>query len=446
MSTDSNLGPWVAAWTVAAAVIILSRARRGSIGAGLVTAFVVSFALGYWFGAAIYLLPWDPTSEPDIVATGFHQSTYALIAFGVGVLLTQTMRKPRLTARAQTLSTRIPEAYVGVGLACFLVLLPALGRVPTAGALLSQGWNLLIVGLGLACWRAWRTRSRLAFAAWLCAALCLPLVTVITQGFLGYGAGAAIAVLAFIASFYRPRWRIGVAGFALAYVALSLYVTYMRDRQEIRDAVWGDEPVLTRMQRVQQTLATMEWLDLSNPAHLARIDLRLNQNYLVGRSVNSIEAGVAPYSYGQNLWDGLLNLIPRAIWPSKPFVAGSGDVVSRYTGITFASGTSVGIGHVLEAYISFGTFGVIVFFFILGVALTLVDIAAGRRLLEEDWLGFACWFLPALSVMPAESSIAELTSSAGAAWLVAYLVNRLFMQRFVHQSLRLRRARAAASA
>jgi hypothetical protein len=423
---SSDLGIWVAVWLITAVAIVVVRYRRGSIGAGLVAAFVVSFALAYFFGAAIYLLQWEPTSDPDIVATGFHQSTYALLAFAVGVLIAPRLVSMRVRPPdTSVLTSRLPEGYIAVGLTCFLVLVPLAGHIPTAGAVLSQGWNLLIVGLGLGCWRAWQAHRSVEFGRWLAATMGLPLLTVLSQGFLGYGAGAATAVLAFIASFYRPRWRVVVVGLALTYIALSLFVTYMRDRNTIRNAVWGGQSLSTRVEVVQQTLTSIEWFDPSNQDHLARVDLRLNENYLVGAAVNYISAGLAPLAYGQNLWDGVLNLIPRAIWPTKPFVAGSGDVVARYTGFQFSAGTSIGIGHVMEAYISFGTPGVLGLFLLFGLGLTIVDIQAGRRLLEGNWLGFTMWFLPALSLMPAEGSFAELTSSAGAALLVAYLANRL---------------------
>ncbi|MBV9546235.1 MAG: hypothetical protein JOY61_17840 [Chloroflexi bacterium] len=447
MQPSSDLGNWVAVWLVAAGIIVLSRYRRGAIGAGLVTAFVISSCMAYFFGAAIYLLPWEPTSDPEVVATGFHQSTYALIAFGVGVLCTSALVSVRARRRvtSSVLATRIPEAYIVVGLACFLLLAPVLGRIPTAGAVLSQGWDLLVVGLGLACWRAWQGHRSVEFGRWLAATVFLPLLTVLTQGFLGYGAGAATAVLAFIGSFYRPRWRVFFAGLVLMYAALSLYVTYMRDRQDIRDAVWGGEPMGVRIQVLQHTLSSIERFDPSNQAHLERIDIRLNDNYLLGASVDYIQAGLAPFSYGQNLWDGVLNLVPRALWPTKPFVAGSGDIVSRYTGIHFAEGTSIGVGYVMEAYISFGTPGVIGLFLIFGIALTLVDMQAGRCLLEGDWFAFACWFLPALSLMPTESSFGELLAGAGSAFLVAYLANRL-VKRYVFRSPRRRPLHVSARA
>ena len=56
-------------------------------------------------------------------------------------------------------------------------------------------------------------------------------MTVFGQGFLGYGFAGMLTVFAFVASFYRPRWRILVLGVLLGYLGLSVYVTYMRDRR-----------------------------------------------------------------------------------------------------------------------------------------------------------------------------------------------------------------------
>jgi len=423
---SASLGTWVLAWTLTAAIIVVGRTRSGVFGVGLVPAFVINFALGYWFSAAVDLLPWQPYYDRDVVAVGFRVSTYGLIAFGVGSLVVA----PRLAGAAAAIrgrasfpTARLIRAYILLGLVSFLVLLPVVGRLPTAGALAFQGWNLLIVGLGLGWWRAWRSRNGSAAVLWLCATLCLPLLTVLTQGFLGYGTVASIAVLTFIGSFYRPRWRLAAASVLLLYLALSLYVTYIRDRDTIRGSVWGGDPIAARLQQLYTTVTTLEWFDLGNDEHLRRVDLRLNQNYLVGSAVQYMDAGLADYAYGRNLVDGMLSLIPRAIWPSKPFFAGSGNVVSQYTGLVFAEGTAVGIGTLLEVYISFGMAGVVVGFVLLGTLVAGVDAAAGRRLRDGDWFGFVRWFLPGLALLQVEGSMIELTSSMGAAFVVALLAN-----------------------
>ncbi|MDQ6675431.1 MAG: hypothetical protein M3069_32675, partial [Chloroflexota bacterium] len=94
-------------------------------------------------------------------------------------------------------------------------------------------------------------------------------------------------------------------------------------------------------------------------------------------------------------------------------------------GIQFAAGTAVGIGHVMEAYISFGVTGVLVGFAILGTVIGVIDITAGQRLWAGDLRGFVMWFLPGLSFLQVGGSIVELTSSVAAAMLAAWLVNRV---------------------
>ena len=298
---------------------------------------------------------------------------------------------------------RLPPIYVGVGLVCFLVLLPVASRIPSASALVSQGWNLVVAGLALGCWCAWtgaRWRS-VSFGWWLTATLCLPLLTILTQGFLGYGTVAAIAVLCFVASFYRPRWRVFAASLLLLFVGLSLYVTYMRDRTGIREVVWGGAPVAERVNTLYATISTLEWFDLHNPDHLTRITQRLDQNAQVGTAVEYMDAGLAQFAYGQTLIDGACqSRAARDLADQAHRGRRRGHWSRKYTGIMFDPTTTVGVGNVMESYISFGTLGVTVWFILLGAVLARVDAAAAitpaaRRVAEvcavvPAW-DSACW-------------------------------------------------------
>jgi hypothetical protein len=78
----------------------------------------------------------------------------------------------------------------------------------------------------------------------------------------------------------------------------------------------------------------------------------------------------------------------------------------------------------MEAYVSFGTPGVVVAFLIIGALATLIDTAAGRHLRAGNWRGFLLWYLPGLSLLQVIGSFVEITSTAGAALIVAYLVAR----------------------
>ncbi|MBV8713454.1 MAG: hypothetical protein JO020_02115 [Chloroflexi bacterium] len=423
------LANWVGVWALTAVLILVIRSASRLPGSGLIQAYLLNLALLYWIGAALYLLPWYTNHDPDVVLAGLQQSTYAVIAFGIGSVILA----PWLTRAARPLSgsARFPtepalaRRLAVIGLVAFFGLTPLVARIPTVSAVAVQGWNLLVVGLGLLCWQAWHSKKHRGLLGWLSLTLCLPLVTIVTQGFIGYGTAAATAVMTFIGNFYRPRWRVVLVAVLLTYLGLSMYVTYMRDRDSIRAVVWSGQPLGARVERVQLTLSTFEWFDWYNHDHLERIDDRLNQNLLMGAAVQYMDAGLAHFAYGATIVEGFIALVPRAIWPTKPVVAGSGTVVTEYTGIPFAQGTAIGIGHVMEAYISFGTIGVVVGFIFIGIVVGLIDFTAARRLWSGDVRGFLLWFLPGLSFLQVGGSIVELTSSVGAAILAAHLVNRL---------------------
>ncbi len=430
MPPSAALGNWLLVFAVVAACIFVIRGTSHRPGAGLVQAYILDLGLIHWVAAFLYLLPWYTNHDPDVVTLGLQQSTYALIGFGLGSLLLA----PGFARAAGVPSGRTPlrpsepqlaRKFVLIGVFVFFGLTPAVGRIPTVSAIAVQGWNLLVLGLGLMCWQTWQAKRSREFLRWLSISLCLPLVTVVTAGFIGYGTAAATAILAFIGSFYRPRWKTLLGAVVLGYVALSLYVTYMRDRELIREVVWSGQPLAARVQRVQLTLSTFEWFDLHNRDHLVRVDDRLNQNLLVGAAVQYMDAGLARFAYGQTIYQGFIAVVPRVIWPTKPVVAGSGTLVTQYTGIPFAEGTAVGIGHVMEAYISFGTLSVLFGFALLGTLVGTIDYAAGRHLWAGDLRGFLRWLLPGLSFLQVGGSIVELTSSVAAAVLAAWLVNRL---------------------
>jgi hypothetical protein len=201
----------------------------------------------------------------------------------------------------------------------------------------------------------------------------------------------------------------------------------MRDRPAIRGVVWGEGSYEERVDRLSQTIGDFEFLDLQNQDHLIHIDQRLNQNYLVGAAVQYLDwTKLGEFQHGQTIWHAVIALVPRAIWPDKPVVAGSMNLVADHTGLAFADTTSIGVGHVLEFYLNFGTLGVMVGFFVLGTVVGVVDRRAAFYLTRDDWLGFTRWFLPGLSLLNVGGSLVELTSSAGAAVLIAWFVQWIF--------------------
>ena len=423
-------------WVISVIVIILIQRNRAFPSAGLVYAYLVSLWLIHWPAALLYALPWYWNQNIDLVKAGFNQSVYGIVAFTGGVvcvrLFLQSSSRKRVGSPQSSVPVlkhpepghKLPVIYIIVGLASSLVLSPVVGRLPTVNAVVAMAGQLTVVGLCLACWQAWRAKHYRAFTRWLSAAFALPLITIVFQGFLGFGAVALISVLVFVATFVRLRPRLLLAGMLIAYLGMSFYTGYMRDRSEIRMVVWGGQSLEARVGRVYQTATSLEWFDLWNLEHLRLIDDRLNQNILVGASVAYLSSGFQEYARGATLQDAAIAIVPRILWPEKPVRAGGNALVTAYTGIPFAAGTSVGIGQVMEFYINFGTTSVIVGFLAFGILIAFFDLKAARYLHQGDWQGFTFWFLPGLGFMAAGDSLVVVVASVGAGFLTAFLVNR----------------------
>jgi hypothetical protein len=207
-------------------------------------------------------------------------------------------------------------------------------------------------------------------------------------------------------------------------VGMSVFVNYMASRDDFRRLVWYQNSGLgDRFERIQNVFANFEWLDLSNLRHRSAIDLRLNQNVLVGAAIARLELGQRQYAYGATLSDIAISMIPRALWPDKPAVGGGGDVVTKYTGIRFARGTSVGAGQVFEFYVNFGTLGVVGGFFLFGCVICYMDLLMIRSLQRDDQRRFLFYSMIGLSLLQPGGNLVEIAVSAAGAAAGAYILN-----------------------
>jgi hypothetical protein len=423
----TKLSEYLLIWMAVLVGMAVVRTRRGTPAAGLTVAYLLNLSLIHWVGAAMYVLPDNQIRDAWLTEIGFEQSLYGLAAFAFGALVFTPLLANRGLLRQSTEShrpdPRLPMAYIAAGVLFYVLSATFIGHLPTASAIVSSGQQLVVVGLCLCCWKALREGNRRKFTFWLAVAFLIPFVTVITQGFLGYGVVALLLVLVFVSSFARSPLKIALVGVPLVYLGMSVFVSYMRDRSDIRASVWGGESFSARVDKVAETIATFEWFDPADQDHLQRVDSRLNQNFLVGVSVVRL-AETDGYARGETLWDAFLALVPRAIWPDKPIEAGSGDLVSRYTGIQFEQGVSVGIGQAMEFYVNFGTLGVVVGFMIMGIFVTTLDWQAGERLARSDLHGFVLWFVPGISLLQVGGQLVEVTAAAGGSLAVALLVNK----------------------
>jgi hypothetical protein len=422
---------WI--WVGLCAFFVWLQARRAYGGAGFIFIYILLLSVIHLFGAIIHAIPEFALKGANSVVLGFRESLYGLMAFCAGAFLPILGRATLETQAAKEARVVVPHKTIWYLMALGIVFFFAralLGKIPSIGASLNAGTTLMVVAMVLGFWTSWIEGKKLPMFFWVALCAGFPLFSLTFQGFLGFGVSVAAIVLLAIASFYRPQWRVWAIGIPAIYFALSVYVTYMREREQIREEVWGGSKLEKRIERIKKIYDDFEWLDLKKEEHIERIDGRLNQNALVGMTVGRIQNNEIQPVQGVTLWWGLQSLVPRIIWRGKTVRAGSMDVASYFTGQEYAKGTSVGLGQVMELYGNFKRWGVVVGFFLLGWLISIWDIRCGQALRQGDWRNYSCYFILLVPLLQPGGSTVELFSgTAAAAVLVWFLKGYVFKEK-----------------
>lgn len=427
-------------WATVAGAISLALWRSRASSVGLCFAYLVSFTLVH-FGACIYVFPrYIPENDPYLyqlganvpeVAEGLRLAFLGLVCLAAGILWAGWTFSPPIRSVSeppdQRSVNRLSRTCMLAGCIFYFIVLPVAHYIPSGTSLAAAGIFLVLTGICLTFWNS-RSNGRIKLST-LALPLALPLVTLICSGFIGYGISALVIVGAFFIQFFRVRFAFVLSLVPLVYLGLTVYVNYMESRNDIRETVWGNQAYSARMNVILDKSTTFEPFDPQNAQHLYLIDRRLNQNLLVGKAVRAIESGRAATANGKTLAFAFVSWIPRAIWPSKPAVGGSGDIVSRYTGLRFAEHTSVGLGQVLEFYINFGAAGVMIGFFVLGFALRRLDIAAATRLMEGNVWKFAGLHLIGIALIQPGGSMSEIVAGVAAAFVLVKVLEHNILRR-----------------
>lgn len=303
-------------------------------------------------------------------------------------------------------------------------------QIASFGAVIQAGGAIWMLGVMLGLRHAYLTRNWFLFLIWLAALSLYPLITLVNAGFLSYGSTAAIIVLSAVLIPFRGFRLLCVFLAVGTVIASSAFVTYFQHRDRLRAAAWSEQNRDQRFDRVRDMVLDAQFIDLSNPKHLDAFDLRLNQNMFLGLAAERIQFGVVDPLYGDSLREGLIALVPRIIWPDKPVFGGSPKIVSEMTGLQLNQDTSFGIGQVMEFYINFGTPGVLVGFFLLGLGLRFLDHRAMALCARGIPIESLKYFLPAVALIQPNGSIVELAGGTASAVLAS------IAWKFVFRSLR----------
>ncbi|MBV8553063.1 MAG: hypothetical protein JOY54_17340 [Acidobacteriaceae bacterium] len=424
MSEHSFL-PSLILFVIATGLVARSMWTRRSIGLGGV--YMLQLWILYASGACLRALPWAGLRNTSVALDGFAVSAYGAIAFAAGWCIRPylfPLRSPRFVKQ----NPKLPGLYIASGLISYFLLKPTIGRLPTLQAITLVGAQLALAGLCLGAFLNWQRGGWKLLLKWSLPALLFPLVTVLHQGFLGYGVAALSMFAVFCATFVRPRWVVVVALVLAVYSGTSFTIAYLKNRPALRTAVWGGADWRTRIDELAKTVSIIEPFDVRNRTDIEIFNERMDQSPLLGLAVDRLsERG--DYAHGETLLNALIGLVPRALWPNKPVGAGSGGLVSRYTGLHFARNTSVGVGQMMELYINFGTASVVVGLLVLGLLLGYSDEKAALLLHSGNWPYFVQWFLFGISFLQVGGSLIEAVSTAGASVATGHIVNSIIAAR-----------------
>jgi hypothetical protein len=403
---------------IATEIWLLLVVRKTKLSLGMPIAYLFTLHLIHVPGAVAHLFdPGGLLSDFDMTRIGIRLTAIASICFVVGVWIAQSRRLVLPERRSADRKQFWQFCLLGGWM--FTYGLSFLRPIPTLGAVVDKAGGVWMLGVLLGLRDAIRRKDHAWTALWLGALAVYPVVTLLLGGFLSYGSTAVILVLASLTISTRSLPRVLVGSVVAMVLGISLFISYFLGRGEIREAVWGGAPMAERVDVSMNIVRDFQLFDPSNPMQLLALDLRLNQNYFAGLAATRIQNGEAPYLYGRSVWEGILALVPRAIWPDKPVYAGSPKIVAEMTGLVLSENTSFGVGNVMEFQINFGIPGIIIGFLLLGFALGWLDRGAAIADASGNLGRSVVFFLPAVALIQPNGSLVELIGGSGAAFFAA---------------------------
>jgi hypothetical protein len=396
------------------------RRKRESVGIPIAYLFALLFI--HVPGAYAHLVGGDYLLDTDATEIGIRYTAFAAIAFVVGVIgvssLSISPNRQLETHVPTTQNYRFPIFCLLAGLVVtyterFIV------NIPSIGAVIEKGGSIWVLGVMLGLESALRRANIRQIALWLAAMAVYPFLTLILGGFLSFGSTPVFVILSALAIKTRSSFRVVFGIPVTALLFFTMFLSYFQARDQIRDAVWGGAGLKERLSESALIVTGLELFNQKNPKHLEAMDRRLNQNYFVGLADLRIKAGTVSFLHGRSFSEGVIALIPRILWPSKPVYGGSPDVIMEMTGFEVAEGTSYGVGNVMEFHINFGIPSLVIGFIVLGMLFGWLDRRAAFAIKVGN-LGLSLvFFMPAITMIHPNGSLVEMTSGSTAAFVAA---------------------------
>ncbi len=411
-------------WFALLAVLFVDARTRPS--SGLTLVYAAQLSILHLPGGMLLLVSWYEFYPRIWTFLGFQATSFGLAAFVFGALFARfALPKPTISIKQPNpnAAKRLGVLLIATGIGSTFLISQAnfLFQIPSLSAVLSAIWLLGAPGLCVYMHAFILNGQKMPLHVYLIA-LGFPGLSIMLLGFLGFGITYVIFVICFgVSQKYFPKLIFALAP-AIVYVGISFFVNYSAQRGEIRDAVWGEKALSVKTDAVAVIFTEFQWFDPGDFFHLKAIDDRLNQNWLVGAAIESLDVGRTEFLHGETLAFALVAWVPRAIWINKPVVAGSGGIATSLTGLTFDQDTSVGAGHILELYGNFGSFSLYIGMFLIGFVLRAIDIMASAYLTRNNFVMWIRWVIPGMALTNVGGQLSETVSGAAAFIILGYLL------------------------
>lgn len=452
MATTSEFQLYSFLWIIVCSLCFFIFRRNREYASGLILMFLVFYLGDYGLQGFLHAIPLEraqitSVDSTEIILLGFRHSTIALVSFFIGAVFVSPMTRTivqGITLRNITAKlddeykgylhekvdpTSLSFVYVFIGILVYFVISPLFRSVPTLNTAIGALYNFLPIGLiiGLSN-RATSVRSKILVFLYIILIVAWPMISVIRDGFLGFGLTPVLIVGIFFVTRSRNLLFTILFSSLMGYIVFSLAISYFSNRANIRNVVWSNSGLDQNIQAFNdQIIGDFKLFNILDVNQLRLIDGRLTLNYYTGLSIIRIESGNVELVYGQSFADALVAIVPRALWPEKPTIAGGSDRISYFTGLYFAGGSSFAIGIVMEMYVNFGLTGTIIGFLILGILLELLSDLAENALRYQRYSLFSLIMISGLSFTLVGNDFSFILANSISSLITVWFVNSVFI-------------------
>lgn len=429
ISDEINLTTCVFLWCISL-IFILVNEHQSRSSSGLLVGYAFSCSMMYLSGAVVNIIPWydlssnimgsyrDINNSLFYTRLGFSYCLFGFISTIIGSKFTHLFFKPPTNISNRPINERTAFNIVGIGGIMFFIILPSIGHFPSFHAVFSLGSTVMLTGICILFYNSLLRKRGLFNIRQIPIFLSVPVYYLVFHSNTYYAAIWSLQIAAFIYLRSKSRLIVILVAIITLYVVASIYVTYKSGRAEMRSITWNtNADRITFSQKLSATMVLLSKYHLFNifdANDLSLVDGRMNENITLGHVVYNFKKGYTHHENGKTIIDAITAVVPRVIWPKKPISQGDDSLVRKHSGMKLVKTSKYATGTITEFYINFGTPGIFVGMFIIGVCLRVTDTVSFNYLKNHNISGFLCWFIPGWSFVNTAQTITGIFSLVAA--------------------------------